>query len=106
MVAGDASSGERHLDAGVRVRIVSGAPATRARARLEPLSGRGCVPTVTKAHPRVASFREAGRGGRPWHKQSFNKLGALATQFDKVIVLDNDVVLVKSLDLANPRTLP
>jgi hypothetical protein len=45
------------------------------------------------------TFLEPPRWASKWHKQSFNKLGALAmTQFDKVIVLDNDVVLVKSLD--------
>jgi len=45
------------------------------------------------------SFLEPPRWASKWHKQSFNKLGALAmTQFDKVIVLDNDVVLAKSLD--------
>ena len=63
-------------------------------------------PEVTKANPYHASFLEPPRWASKWHKQSFNKLGALAmTQFDKVIVLDNAVVLVKSLDLAN-LTLP
>ena len=36
------------------------------------------------------SFLESPRWASEWHKQSFNKLGALAmTQFDKVIVLPN-----------------
>lgn len=64
-------------------------------------------PEVTKAHPyREFRFLEPPQWASKWHKQSFNKLGALAmTQFDKVIVLDNDVVLVKGLDLAT-LTLP
>ena len=46
-----------------------------------------------------AAYVEPPRWASRFHKQSFNKISALAlTQFDKVIVLDNDVVLVKPLD--------
>ena len=99
VVAGDRNqTQERYLES-VGVRIVSGRYLQPYLIEAATLCDRGCNPMSQRLHPYRTSFLEPPRWASKWHKQSFNKLGALAmTQFDKVIVLDNDVVLAKSLD--------
>ena len=91
VVAGDRNqTQERHLES-VGVRIVSGRCLQPYLIEAATRCDRGCNPMSQRPHPYDrTSFLEPPRWASKWHKQSFNKLGALAmTQFDKVIVLPN-----------------